>query len=594
VGASWYGNENHRLTRHVGADPSGWDSTQLLRVPGTVNHKPDYGEPVQGLLYLPVHTKPYGWRAFDHLPELPAEGLGDWADDEAISEVDVGEVRARIKLPPGVRGKLLSPSVSGDVSDAMWHLEMSLAEAGCDEAEIVALMCDTAWTEAHYGGRGDKLYRLKAEAQKATGKVKQRASTPKPASKDDGWVYDEETGLWLLELAGVKPGRVRFLWKDYIPLDAATLLPGEEGIGKSTIGAWIKAGVTNGTLPGELYGQRRHVIILAPEDHISNVVVPRLTEAGADMDMITCLSAHVAGDGGQADVTLPDDMDKIATICRRRGTALIWVDGFVTTLPERVNSISYKDVATVIKQVGDAAEAIGGVALVAPWHFNKREGGDVALRMMDSRGFRTASRAVLAVVKDPTGGVAVALDKANGSSTEIPALQFAIGRAHYTVEEVDSRTGEVQVVPTTCGVADFVGEIPDSTPGREYVRALLKASGGGMSSDDDSNPKRWLWDFLTEREATSRDTAILREKIMAAAGEAAFSTRQIQRAAEWIRVSYRDQPKKREGSTPIKNTVWWLDPSHARMPPRTYAYEPNAHNRNDRNDREPSSETENG
>jgi RepB DNA-primase from phage plasmid len=129
VGASWYCNENHRLTRHVGADPSGWDSTQLLRVPGTVNHKPDYGEPVQGLLYLPVHTKPYGWRAFDHLPELPAEGLGDWADDEAISEVDVGEVRARIKLPPGVRGKLLSPSVSGDVSDAMWHLEMSLAEA---------------------------------------------------------------------------------------------------------------------------------------------------------------------------------------------------------------------------------------------------------------------------------------------------------------------------------------------------------------------------------------------------------------------------------------------------------------------------------
>ena len=30
---------NHRMTKTVGADPSGWDLTQVLRVPGTFNYK---------------------------------------------------------------------------------------------------------------------------------------------------------------------------------------------------------------------------------------------------------------------------------------------------------------------------------------------------------------------------------------------------------------------------------------------------------------------------------------------------------------------------------------------------------------------------
>ena len=37
-GASWPGNENQQLTYYVGADRSGWDTTQLLRIPGWINH----------------------------------------------------------------------------------------------------------------------------------------------------------------------------------------------------------------------------------------------------------------------------------------------------------------------------------------------------------------------------------------------------------------------------------------------------------------------------------------------------------------------------------------------------------------------------
>lgn len=33
LGASWPGNENQRMTYLIGADPSGWDTVQLLRMP---------------------------------------------------------------------------------------------------------------------------------------------------------------------------------------------------------------------------------------------------------------------------------------------------------------------------------------------------------------------------------------------------------------------------------------------------------------------------------------------------------------------------------------------------------------------------------
>lgn len=32
--ATEHGGPNHRLTHYLGADPSGWDATQLLRIPG--------------------------------------------------------------------------------------------------------------------------------------------------------------------------------------------------------------------------------------------------------------------------------------------------------------------------------------------------------------------------------------------------------------------------------------------------------------------------------------------------------------------------------------------------------------------------------
>lgn len=171
-GASWPGNENQRLTYHVGADKSGWDTTQLLRIPGWRNHKPEYqredGTYPQGKLlwkggpqYLPGD--------FSELPEVSGyvtEGVTDALQAE-IEAIDRHAVMARVKLrlTHRVRELISARQAGGDRSDALWEMERALADANCSVAEIVAIVRETVWNK--YTERADEMRRLIAEASKA-------------------------------------------------------------------------------------------------------------------------------------------------------------------------------------------------------------------------------------------------------------------------------------------------------------------------------------------------------------------------------------------------------------------------------------------
>lgn len=175
-GASWPGNENQRLTYYVGADSSGWDTTQLLRVPGTKNYKPDRrdkrGKPPTGRL-LWMNKRTYLADDFDDLPPvqgaLPASQLADVIEDE-ISTIDRHEVIARVKLKLNRTARdLLSARTAdgpqGTRGDNLWYLIRCLADAGCTVAEIVAVVRDTVWNK--FEDRADEIKRLINEASKA-------------------------------------------------------------------------------------------------------------------------------------------------------------------------------------------------------------------------------------------------------------------------------------------------------------------------------------------------------------------------------------------------------------------------------------------
>lgn len=214
-GASWPGNENQRLTYYIGADHSGWDTTQLLRIPGWTNHKYEYketsaeGDGVPGRLLW--HNGPrYLADHFEDLPEVASAADAGMADvlEETIDAIDRLEVwgKVRLKCSKEVRELVSARSTGGqDRSDKLWQIERDLADAGCTVPEIVAIVRETVWNK--FSGRNDELRRLVTEAAKAIGErsaevekqiEKDREEKPKPRNLFT-MVKEAEPPVWLVK-----------------------------------------------------------------------------------------------------------------------------------------------------------------------------------------------------------------------------------------------------------------------------------------------------------------------------------------------------------------------------------------------------------
>ncbi|WP_448611843.1 AAA family ATPase [Geodermatophilus sp. URMC 60] len=356
--------------------------------------------------------------------------------------------------------------------------------------------------------------------------------------------------LKVITASQVQERRVAYVWDGRIPIGSPTLMPGEEGIGKTTVGVRIMADLTQGTLSGEFHGEARDVVVMAPEDGLEDVVKPRFREAGADLDRVHFVISRQEGEDEDS-VILPRDLPLLTDVIRQVDAALVWVDSLVTVLPDELKTISYKDVAKAMKEIGSWTEA-QRVALVAPWHLNKNAGGDTALRMMDSRAFRTAVRSLLLIVADPDaeeGGPQqgiVALDKANAGTLNVPGLRYRIRSAHYTVSEVDRRTGELVDRPASCGVAEWIGQVEGD--GRAIARAALVPK-----IDKQPTAQEWLSNYLAARGET------LRQKVLDDGAEAGFKRTAITTAAGKIPVHSREE-KGQDNGVPYRRSYWSLAP----------------------------------
>lgn len=175
LGASFPGNENQKMTYHVNADPSGWDTVQLLRIPGWENHKPEYRRPdgtyPQGKI-LWMDGPKYEPGDFANLPDITG-GVDAQLTDALSQDIDAVDrlaviSRVNLKLNHTARELLSAREAFGDKSDKLWYLIRCLADVGLSTAEIVAVVRETVWNK--FRDRHDELRRLITEASKAIAK----------------------------------------------------------------------------------------------------------------------------------------------------------------------------------------------------------------------------------------------------------------------------------------------------------------------------------------------------------------------------------------------------------------------------------------
>ena len=122
------GGPNHRLTMFIGADKSGWDTTQLLRVPGSANNKAAYQEGTRGRLVWKnrgLHT----WDEFDDLPAVEVTNVEHDIDEQVLEGVDRHKVITRVPQwsPVISTGKTareihpFRPVETGHLARGGWH-----------------------------------------------------------------------------------------------------------------------------------------------------------------------------------------------------------------------------------------------------------------------------------------------------------------------------------------------------------------------------------------------------------------------------------------------------------------------------------------
>jgi hypothetical protein len=155
-------------TQELGADPGGWDLTQVLRMPNSLNHK--YDPPAQVLLVQKNLDAVYPLDAF---PKAEVVIRGDESrpiSDDAMTDsvfwraVELGTMPLSAIYWVRATAEDIKALGKIDRSRVMWQVERSLFEAGFTADEVFHMMRGSGVNK--WVGQDDKLWSeiLKAEA----------------------------------------------------------------------------------------------------------------------------------------------------------------------------------------------------------------------------------------------------------------------------------------------------------------------------------------------------------------------------------------------------------------------------------------------
>jgi archaellum biogenesis ATPase FlaH len=220
-------DQNRRLSyllKDEGNDTSGWDLTQVLRVPGTTNYKYE-ALPKVKTLWIDGPE----WKLKDIEKQLPDD------DADEVSESDLAAIYKKYEktFPAWLRRELINGKPTpGTRSEMIYKLEQELIERGVSRDEAFHLIKASPWNK--FKGRRNEDKQLRRELDKAINKH----FKAKPRDED------EETPRYRFlneSMSEVEEENLDWMWYPYLARGELTILEGDPGLGKSYL-AQIVAG----------------------------------------------------------------------------------------------------------------------------------------------------------------------------------------------------------------------------------------------------------------------------------------------------------------------------------------------------------------
>ena len=210
--------------------------------------------------------------------------------------------------------------------------------------------------------------------------------------------------LKITRASEIQAKATRWLWEEengrakWVPLGGLVLLAGREGVGKTTIAYGTVAKITRGTLPGDLSGQSRSVVISATEDAWAETVVPRLLACGADLDRVFRIEA-VTPEGLPESVKLPEDLAELERLIKAEGVVLLLLDPLMGSVSGKLDSHKDHEVRIALEPLSRLA-ADCQVSIIGLIHENKGKAADLLDRIMASKAFAAVARGVLYAARE--------------------------------------------------------------------------------------------------------------------------------------------------------------------------------------------------
>lgn len=283
---------------------------------------------------------------------------------------------------------------------------------------------------------------------------------------------------------------VQWLWDGRMPIGELCLIPGREGVGKSTFLAWLARAITRGELPGVYAGEPRAVLYAASEDAWGYTIAPRMVAAGADLSLIYRIDT--VEDGVPGGLLLPRDCSELAAIAEQYKAAVLMCDPILSLVDDRLNINRAQELRKALEPLKRAAEA-AGLAIPALIHFNKTSDTDASSRIAGSRAWAEVARAIIAIAHDEDAEdrytCVVSQIKNNLGRLDLPHLTYTILDA--VVEAHDGSEAHVGRLQWTGESSISAAEVLGRRPGvrrdptaAEQILQVLHDTGRAMTPRD--------------------------------------------------------------------------------------------------------------
>ena len=309
------------------------------------------------------------------------------------------------------------------------------------------------------------------------------AGEAKRAAEEASVRPDPKPELRVTPVSQIKIKATEWLRHHRIPLGALTLLPGREGTGKSTAGAWLAANVTRGTLPGVYEGIPRGVFYAAREDDWERTIAPRLVVAGADTSKVYRIDVAVSRD--TIELVLPQHIELLRDGIRKHEVGLLFLDPLMSVISGSIDTHKDREARAALEPLAALATETDS-ALVGLAHFSKAMTTDALNLVMASKAFTAVPRAVIGMARDEDAeednAVVLSQIKSNLGPLEIPSLKFTFQQ--ITVETEDGRGAHV-------------GRLVELGESSRSVIEILAGRGDEADQDTWNEAAWWLYKYVT-------------------------------------------------------------------------------------------------